>query len=69
MGDKEEGFGPGGGTRTPDTQFRRLVLYPLSYARPDCKFTRGLRFFRNDRGNSGQLATHGGPSFGFHFAH
>gem|GEM_PF-7016312 len=26
-------FGPGGGTRTPDTQFRRLVLYPLSYAR------------------------------------
>lgn len=26
-------IGTGGGTRTPDTQFRKLVLYPLSYAR------------------------------------
>src|SRR5687768_4328527 len=31
-------FGPHGGIRTPDTQFRRLVLYPLSYVRTggDC---------------------------------
>ena len=29
----QAGIGTAGGTRTPDTQFRKLVLYPLSYSR------------------------------------
>lgn len=30
--------GAGGGTRTPNPQFRRLMLYPLSYARAGMEF-------------------------------
>ena len=44
-------LGPDEGTRTPNPQFRRLMLYPLSYVRaPEydtqrpniCKFTKNL---------------------------
>lgn len=30
---RQEVGGTPGGNRTPDTQFRKLVLYPLSYGR------------------------------------
>ena len=35
QGVEEEGIGPDEGIRTPNPQFRRLMLYPLSYVRSD----------------------------------
>ena len=36
-------LGAPGGIRTPDTQFRRLVLYPLSYWRINIGVRKGIR--------------------------
>ena len=40
-----------GGIRTPDTWFRRPVLYPLSYERTQIKYT-GVASFPACRGRS-----------------
>lgn len=36
-------LGAAGGNRTPDTQYRKLVLYPLSYSRTPVNYNRLCR--------------------------